>query len=233
MKNLPCIAGLAGALLIVTGALFVGCSKKIVRNDSADTVPGPFFRTMVYACDGGGSWVARFETDSILLRGESETWRLPQTESRSGTRYADSARLFWINGSQATMQSPASPPRLCRYDSVATSWEQAWARGVGLRATGAEVVAKGRVDWSLEITPGRQAVFVTDNGIHRVTFTDTESILEPSAQRLYAGRQTLTVEWDRRPCREGTAGEPLGLVVKVDYAGKKYQGCGRSANPNP
>ena len=227
MNNPANTASFAGFLLIAM-ALFSGCSKNSMRNESAETVEGPFFRTMAYACDGGSSWVARFDADTVLLRGSEARYVLPRTAAGSGARYADSTLIFWIHGSQASLEKIPEPPRICRYDSVATAWEQAWVRGVNVRATGAEIAEKGKIDWYLEITAGRQAVFVGENGKVRVAYPDTILATESSAQRVYGSWRKLAVEWDRRPCREGGSGEPLDLVVKVEYGGKKYQGCGRS-----
>jgi membrane-bound inhibitor of C-type lysozyme len=218
----PLLSALLGAC-----ALLSACTKKTMNHESAETVSGPFFRTMVYACDGGSSWVARFDGDSVWLRGAEGRHVLPQTASASGARYADSALAFWIHGGQASLEKASEPPRLCRYDSMATAWEKAWARGVNIRATGAEIAEKGKIGWYLEITAGKQAVFVSENGKTWVNFRDTIAVSEPSSRRVYGSWRKLAVEWDRRPCREGGSGEPLELVVKVDYAGKRYQGCGR------
>ena len=128
------------------------------------------------------------------------------------------------------MEKIPEAPRLCRYDSSATAWEQAWVRGVNVRATGAEVGEKGKIDWYVEVTSGRQVVFVSENGKTRVSYPDTLPVAEASSQRVYGSWRKLAVEWDRRPCREGGSGEPLDLVVKVEYGGKKYQGCGRSVD---
>lgn len=227
MKNIPLFL-----TVVVTAVIFVflGCSGKPTRNDSAETVAGPFYRTMVYACDGGDSWVARFDRDTVLLRGYNGRHLLPQTVSASGARYADSSLVFWIHGSQASLEKIPETPRLCRYDSVATAWEQAWVRGVNVRATGAEIAEKGKVDWYLEITSGTQVVFVGENGKLRLTYPDTIPFEESSAGRVYGSWRKLAVEWSRRPCREGGSGEPLDLIVKVQYAGKKYLGCGRTAS---
>lgn len=218
--------GIAGFLLIL-GAALSGCSRNAMRGESAETVSGPFFRTMVYACDGGATWVARFDGDSVWLRGAEGRHVLPQVPSSSGSRYADSALAFWIHGGQASLEKASEPARLCRYDSVATAWEKAWSRGVSVRATGAEIAEKGKIDWYLELTAGKQVVFVSENGKIWVNHRDTLPVSEPSSRRVYGSWRKLTVEWDRRPCREGGVGETLELVVKVAYAGKKYQGCGR------
>ena len=216
------------AILLVS--CLVGCSQTAMQRGTQEAVSGPFYRTMVYACDGGSSWVARFENDSVWLRSANERHILPQAISASGARYADSLISFWIHGAQASLQRTPEPPRLCRYDSTGTAWEQAWARGVTLRATGAEIAAKGREDWTLEITTGKQTVFVSENGKQKVQFEDTVSAAASTSSRVYGSWRKLAVEWDRRPCREGSSGEPLDLTVKIEYAGKKYQGCGRATN---
>ena len=226
-ESMKYLCGFVSAVATVSLFVLAGCSGMSARNDS-ETVEGPFFRTMSYACDGGTSWTARFDADTVKLRSTEGLRVLPLTPSESGTRYADSTLVFWIHGGQATLEKVSEPARLCRYDSAATAWERAWARGVNVRGTGAEVAEKGKIVWYLEITGGRQAVFVGENGKLRVAYPDTIPLMEPSAHRVYGSWRKLAVEWDRRPCRDGGFGEPLDLVVRVEYAGKKYQGCGRS-----
>ena len=225
MKYLREFAGAFGAVSVFALA---ACSGVSPRTESVETVTGPFYRTMVYACDGGASWVARFDADSVALRSGEGRYVLPQTATGSSTQYSDSTMVFWVRGSQAGLDRISEQPRLCRYDSVATAWEQAWARGVNVRGIGAEIAEKGKIVWYVEISAGRQAVFVGENGNLRVSYPDTLPHTESSSTRVYGSWRKLAVEWDRRPCRDGGYGEPLDLVVKVEYAGKKYQGCGRS-----
>jgi|GEM_PF-1807424 len=226
------------ALIALAAGLFMaGCAKPSPRQshyEPDETVAGSFYKTMVYACDGGLRGTARFDGDTLRLKVGEESFRLPQEGAASGARYSDTSVTFWIRGSEAHLEKASLPPRACRYDSAATMWEQAWARGVTLRATGAEIEERGKVDWTLELTSGKNVVFVTNNGNLRAAFPDTlqgkarGTGIESVAHRFYGTPPMMVVEWDHRPCREGGSGEPLDLSVKVEYAGRKYQGCGRT-----
>jgi membrane-bound inhibitor of C-type lysozyme len=212
------------------GSLLAGCAVSPEKQPPVETPPPLPMTSRVYGCEGSGPVTVRFKGDTVVLQSAEGLRVLRRAVTVSGVRYADSAASFWMQGGNASWEFTGRPARICRVDSGATAWEQAWERGVNVRATGAEVAEKGRVDWTLEVTAGKEVVFTSGKARRTVRFVDTIPYSDASSQRVYGSwrSRTLIVEWDRRPCRAGSQGEPLDLAVKVEYGGKKYLGCGRA-----
>jgi uncharacterized membrane protein len=105
-------------------------------------------------------------------------------------------------------------------------WEDAKLKGIDFRAAGNEPV------WYLEITAGKEIVFVSDYGQSRYVFaTPAPLIDQPSHTTTYTVQDNtypLTIVIEGWPCQDSMSGEPYETTVTVVLDGKIHRGCGKA-----
>lgn len=212
LRAAACLAALAAV------ALGSGCAP-------GGAAPAPAARMelpRVVTWDCGGQRVDAWRLDGAieLVAGERQ-WRLPQVPAASGARHADATSSFWSKGhSSALLSLDGRPAVACVPAAEPSAWAAAAARGMRLRALGAEP------DWVLEYTPGDQFVF---------TRRDGDSLRLPAAgggstpARGAADGRTIEVETLPGPCSDGMSdlAHEFGVRVRID-GGAPLAGCGRA-----
>lgn len=178
-------------------------------------------QTYVLACSNQSRYVVRAGSNEAWVFRPEGTLRLPSVDSLAGV-YSDGQFELRILGEQAEWLAPASTPLVCVNDRRQAVWEAAKLDGVDFRAVGNEP------PWVLEIRMQSRIVLITEYGGRRDEF------VLPLVQE---DKPTRTSRWDAgplqviitaHPCHDSMSGEPFESQVKLIWAGKTLDGCGRS-----
>jgi uncharacterized membrane protein len=216
LRAAACLAALAA---VAAGS---GCATGGATPAAAPASAARAELPRVITWDCGGQRVDAWRLDGAieLVAGERQ-WRLPQVPAASGARHADATSWFWSKGQASALLSLDGSPAIdCAPSAEPSAWAAAAARGMRLRALGAEP------DWVLEYTPGDQFVF---------TRRDGESLRLPAAgggstpARGAADGRTIEVETLPGPCGDGMSdlAYEFGVRVRID-GGAPLAGCGRA-----
>jgi uncharacterized membrane protein len=199
--------------------------QEVGGSQSPAELPGA--GSTAFRCAEDLGFVLRVRGDSAELHLIDAVVALRRAESAPETRWVGAGAELRVRGAEALLELRGSTLSGCRSDGESAPWAAAGERGVHLRAVGQEP------GWHLEITHGRELVFVGDYG------ETTVSLPAPRPERVGAGEvEWLAVHGDRRvrvlardePCFDIMSGEPYELAVLVEREETRYTGCGRVLN---
>jgi len=130
--------------------------------------------------------------------------------------------VFWSKGDTATLDLGSRILGSCRLNPARAPWEEARRRGVHFRAVGQEP------GWYLEIQHGRQILFVSAYGNHRVLLPTPEPELdaELASYRVSADGHDMEIDVTVEYCQDSMSGEVYDNSVRLRLDGKEYLGCG-------
>jgi len=151
-------------------------------------------------------------------------YRLPRALAASGVHYQAGGISVWNKGREATLELDGRSSHCVENRSRAIT-EDAWVRGVELRATGNE---PGR---TLELFADRM-VFLDAYGARRVTVPRPARRDGPTSGELVYVAETeahrMTVDVRPAPCADSMSGERRPATVEIRLDGKTYRGCGET-----
>jgi putative lipoprotein len=185
--------------------------------------------TTVYACPDSVRFSIRPSGDSVVLSLPERLDTLPRAEAASGARYAAGGVVFWVKGSEASLEAGGASHTRCRGRAVGDPWEEAALLGVGFRAVGQEP------GWALDLAEGRWIRYVGDYGATRVYAASPRQVRGSPEGRVVFDAEpdghALRVEIRQAPCRDAMSGQPFTHVVTVRLDTSTVKGCGRMTHP--
>lgn len=169
---------------------------------------------------------ARFDaapTSAVTLNFGERTLVLPQAQSASGARYADtSGNEFWNKGRASRLTLAGKAAVECRQIDTASPWDAARSRNVAFRAVGNEP------GWLVEVGDGAAPTLHAelDYGEHVI---DVASLGGGDGQ--WSGKSAdgadVALSVDRSTCQDGMSGEDFPATATLRVGDKTYSGCGR------
>jgi putative lipoprotein len=194
--------------------------------ESPQTAEEPEPQPLAYSfdCDDGTSVVSRLDANDdvmwVLLPDQAVD--LGRVETASGTRYANSAVSFWLKGDELTLEI-AGTTTTCTVDRFKSKVESVKLSGGDFWATGNEP------GWVLEMYPDSM-VFTTNYGEDRYQ-TGIAKVSEDARARMSVFRgetdgKVLVVTLRGDPCVDSMSGEEFETIVRIDFGGKVFDGCG-------
>ena len=76
---------------------------------------GEVGNAIVWHCDGGSAFSARFTSTGAQVRAGGRTYGLPHVQSGLGVRYSNGAVEYWEHAGQAQLSgAPGGPYMACR-----------------------------------------------------------------------------------------------------------------------
>ena len=217
---------------LYAAVLVEGCEKSGVTPDAANHLgparakPSPQPSTYVYECTDAYNFVTRIEGETAWLFLPNGTVSLPQIPSGSGAKYSDGDITFWTKGEEAMLEVGEDTRRNCRNNRVKAIWEDAKFRGADFRAVGNEP------GWKLEISKGKEIVYVGDYGQTRYRFATPHPVEDRDAERttytVEHGGHELVIVLEGRGCQDTMSDESYETTVTIVVDGKELRGCGRA-----
>lgn len=123
-------------------------------------------------------------------------------------------------------QEQAEDPKPASIDEHAIDdvWDRAKLRGVAFRAIGQEP------GWLLEITNGREILFVTNYGENRTSYPYVEPVVFQEERRTEyrLPEYDTIVEIRGEPCMDTMSGERFAVSVSIIQSDGRLDGCGRA-----
>ena len=214
-------------LLLVPAAAYAD-NKDHQDTYEAPTVQAapPAAQTFVYQCSDGFNFIARIEGEGVWLFLPDETLRLPHVPSASGAKYSEGQTTFWSKDDEAFVQANATTHRECKNNPAAAIWENAKLNGADFRAVGNEP------GWHLEITAGKNILYVGDYGQTSLEFATPEPLTDQQARssryEASGGGHVLSVVLKAERCADTMSDETFETSVTLILDGKEYRGCGRA-----
>ena len=231
----PAGTGLLGAVVALN---ILACSTSRPAGKSeppAERLPGgatpaPLRAgTTVYACPDSARFSVRPSGDSVILSLPERLDTLPRVEAASGAKYAAGGVVFWVKGSEASLEAGTASHTGCRGRAAGDPWEEAALLGVQFRAVGQEP------GWALDLAEGRWIRYVGNYGATRVYAASPRQVRgAPEGGVVYDAEpegRTLRVEIRQAPCRDAMSGQPFTHVVTVRLDTSTVKGCGRMTHP--
>ena len=221
------VSALTCALVVLAG-----CARSRVTDDTASQPTRDSAKatsratTYVYECTAKRDFVVRTEGETAWLFLPSQTVRLAQVPSASGTKYSDGLVTLWTKGEEAMLQAGGEIWRNCRNNRAMAIWEDAKLRGVDFRAVGNEP------GWNLEISAGSEVVFIGDYGQTEYRFSAPDPSVDKDGRRttyvVADENHEVVIVLEGRRCQDTMSGESFDTTVTVRLDGDRYAGCGRA-----
>lgn len=161
-------------------------------------------------------------TNTVTLTLGSGNLVLPQAQSASGARYADTrGNEFWNKGREATLTLAGKPAVNCRQTDTASPWDAARSRGVAFRAVGNEP------GWLVEISEsgGTTLHAELDYGQRGVDATVSGGDGQWSGKTAEGVDVALSVS--RSECQDPMSGQAFPASAQLRVGEQTYSGCGR------
>jgi len=190
---------------------------------TAESAP-PAQQAYAYDCDDGSYVVAQHDPDDdemwLFLPGQ--TVNLSHVTTGSGARYANDDISFWGKGDEALLEY-GGKSLTCIINTFRSKVETIKLSGGDFWATGNEP------GLTLEIYTGSM-VFTTNYGEDRYEAAGTK-VSEDAGARMTVFRgevngRALVVTLRGEPCSDSMSDEEFETTVRIDFAGKVYEGCG-------
>jgi uncharacterized membrane protein/membrane-bound inhibitor of C-type lysozyme len=183
-------------------------------------------QTFVFECPDGLVFTARIAEDEAWLFLPGKTEKLKAEPSASGAKYSHETTMLWNKGDESIVQVGDEVHKGCKNNRREAIWEDAKLRGVNFRARGNEP------GWHLEISSGKEILFVTDYGNNRYSFTTpTPSIDQKTKTTTYSienAGHALTVVIEGEKCNDTMSDETFEATVTVTLDDQLHLGCGRA-----
>jgi len=226
MGPLSLIPTRAGLLGTVAALGIPACSTS---RPAGKSEPPAHAGTTVYACPDRVRFSIRPSGDSVVLSLPERLDTLPRVEAASGTKYAAGGVVFWLKGSEASLEAGGASHTGCRGRAAGDPWEEAALMGVAFRAVGQEP------GWALDLAEGRWIRYVGDYGATHVYAASPRQVRGASEGSVVYDaepeRHALRVEIRQAPCRDAMSGQSFTHVVTVRLDTSTVKGCGRMTHP--
>lgn len=172
----------------------------------------------------------RFAADRAEVRIPGITLRLRQQESSSGAKYGDAdGNVFWMKGDSAmfTLHGEGTSDEVrrdCARTDRRSSWDDARARGMVLRATGNEP------GWFAEVGRGEAPRLRAelDYGARKVEVASAQPLTQGDATG-FRGTTTdgdaLELRVRRVRCHDDMSGHPYPASAELIVGDDTYRGC--------
>ncbi|MBW3555038.1 MAG: hypothetical protein KY466_16140 [Gemmatimonadetes bacterium] len=224
-------AGVAAASVAIVGAALAcgGAGEGeggSTEEEAAARAIAPGDR-VVFTCDDGYRFAARFREDDVSLVLPYSVVDLPRAEAPG--RYTDQRRFLRVWGDhQARYESPDGRRRRCAGVAAADPREESALLGYDYRAGGQEP------GWVLEIDLDRSIRYTGDYG-ETVLVVPIPPIHDSAgSQVLHAtGARDLHVVLAPGPCPDAMSGETFPDSVRVTIDGVTLYGCGGRIADDP
>jgi membrane-bound inhibitor of C-type lysozyme len=212
-------------------ALVMACNNGREQYDGVNLTNSPSIQkqpqTYVYECSGTYSFIARIEGEKAWLFLPDQTLDIPKVPSSYGVKYSKGLITFWIKGEETLLETGKITYRNCNNNRAKAIWENAKLNGVDFRATGNEP------GWHMEITAGKEIVFVSDYGQSRYDYTTPAPIIDQEKGTTtykiqHDNKYPLIIVIEDRTCHDSMSGELYEATVTVILGDKKHRGCGKA-----
>ena len=207
---------------ILGGVLLAGCAGGETAGPPEEKAPA----TYVFECADGYQFPAQIKGDQAWLFLPGKTVSLPQVPAGSGAKYSAGEVVFWTKGAEGLLETDDGVRRNCRNNRALAIWEHAKLSGVDFRAVGNEP------GWHLEISRGRNILFVSDYGQSRYEFDAPEPLQDAGARstvyRVKNKAHTLEVVITGKACQDTMHGDRFESAVSITLDGRSFNGCGKA-----
>lgn len=186
--------------------------------------PSPLDVPVVYRCEGGYTFSARYDENEVVLLLEQGPRVLNQVLATSGARYEGENAVLASSGSTASLELDGQHYDQCQEQQNTVE-----------RPTEPTFVARGNEPgWMLEIVPGDRMTLLADYGEKKIETPAPPALENEGAIAYHArtGAHELSVRIEPTPCTDDMSGQLYATTVRVRLDGEELRGCGGTAAPD-